>query len=109
MDLRSQALDRGIVILIKAARGESPGPESKRTDSVRASICPYRGLLHFREEDAPFFFGREAAIEGLVEGIKHHPFLALVGASGSGKSSVVRAGLVPRLGAIPAPHGNLSP
>jgi WD40 repeat protein len=98
VDLRSEVLDRGIAILIKAARGEAPGPDLQRHfDFVRASICPYRGLLHFREEDAPFFFGREAAIEGLVEAIKHHPFLALVGASGSGKSSVVRAGLVPRL------------
>jgi hypothetical protein len=98
VDFRAQTLERGIVILAKAARGEPPGPEiQKDSDSVRASICPYRGLLHFREEDAPFFFGREAAIEGLIEGVQHHPFLALVGASGSGKSSVVRAGLVPRL------------
>jgi hypothetical protein len=57
VDLRTQTLDRGIVILAKAARGEPPGPEiQKDSDSVRASICPYRGLLHFREEDAPFFF-----------------------------------------------------
>src|SRR5208283_3106316 len=71
VDLRSQVLDRGIAILIKAARGEAPGPDLQgHFDSVRASICPYRGLLHFREEDAPFFFGREAAIEGLVDGIK---------------------------------------
>jgi hypothetical protein len=98
VDLRTQTRDLGIIILAKAARGEAPGPDLQRHfDSVRASICPYRGLLHFREEDAPFFFGREAAIEGLVEGVKHHSFLALVGASGSGKSSVVRAGLVPRL------------
>jgi hypothetical protein len=98
VDLRSEVLDRGIAILIKAARGEAPGPDLQRHfDFVRASICPYRGLLHFREKDAPFFFGREAAIEGLVEAVKQHPFLALVGASGSGKSSVVRAGLVPRL------------
>ena len=63
MDLRSQALETGILILVKAARGEPPGPDLLRDfDSVRASICPYRGLLHFREEDAPFFFGREAAI-----------------------------------------------
>jgi hypothetical protein len=98
VDLRSHVLDRGIAVLIKAARGEERGPDLQRhIDSVRASICPYRGLLYFREEDAPFFFGREAAIKGLVEGIKHHSFFALVGASGSGKSSVVRAGLVPRL------------
>jgi hypothetical protein len=98
VDLRTQTLDRGIPILRKAARGESPGPDLQRDlDSVRASICPYRGLLHFREEDAPFFFGREAAINKLASAVQRQPFVAVAGASGSGKSSVVRAGLVPRL------------
>jgi hypothetical protein len=98
VDLRTQALDQGIAILAKAARGEPPGPDlRKHVDAVRASICPYRGLLHFREEDAPFFFGREAAINKLVEKVHHRPFVAAVSASGSGKSSVVRAGLVPQL------------
>ena len=84
--------------MAKAARGEPPGPEIQTNlDSVRASICPYRGLLHFREEDAPFFFGREAAIDRLADAVQRQPFVAVVGASGSGKSSVVRAGLVPRL------------
>jgi len=59
--------------------------------------CPYRGLNYFREEDADFFFGRDRVIDRLVEKVKHHTLLAVVGASGSGKSSVVRAGLVPRL------------
>jgi hypothetical protein len=93
VDLRSQVLDRGIAILIKAAHGEAPGPD----DSVRASVCPYRGLLHFREEDAPFFFGREAAVDKLASAVQRQAFVAVVGASGSGKSSVVRAGLVPSL------------
>jgi hypothetical protein len=98
VDLRTQTLDLGTAILAKAARGEAPGPDlQKHLDSVRASICPYRGLLHFREEDAPFFFGRELAIEKLLKTVQSHPFVAVVGASGSGKSSVVRAGLVPRL------------
>jgi WD40 repeat protein len=98
VDLRSQTLDLGIVILAKAARGEAPGPDlQKHLDAVRVSICPYRGLLHFREEDAPFFFGREAAIDKLIDAVQRQPFVAVVGASGSGKSSVVRAGLVPRL------------
>jgi TIR domain/AAA ATPase domain len=98
VDLRTQTLDRGIAILGKAARGESPGPDVQRDlDSVRASICPYRGLLHFREEDAPFFFGREVAIDKLASAVQRQPFVAVAGASGSGKSSVVRAGLVPRL------------
>ena len=98
VDLRTQTLDRGIAILAKAARGEAPGPDpQKPLDSIRASTCPYRGLLHFREEDAPFFFGREAAIGQLANTVQRQPFAAVVGASGSGKSSVVRAGLVPRL------------
>jgi hypothetical protein len=98
VDLRGQTHDLAIEVLAKAARGEEPGPHlQKQLAAVRASICPYRGLLHFREEDAPFFFGREAAIETLVEAVQRQPFVALVGASGSGKSSVVRAGLAPRL------------
>jgi WD40 repeat protein len=98
VDLRIQALETGIAILAKAARGEAPSPDlQKHLDAIRASICPYRGLLHFREEDAPFFFGREEAINKLSDAVQCRPFVAVVGASGSGKSSVVRAGLVPRL------------
>jgi hypothetical protein len=75
MDFRSQALDVGIAILAKAARGEKPGPDLQRhLDSVRASICPYRGLLYFREEDAPFFFGREVPIERLIDEAHPQPF-----------------------------------
>ena len=98
VDLRTRAIDQGIAILIRAARGEPPDIDLQRHfDSVRASICPYRGLLYFREEDAPFFFGREAAIEKLMDAVQRQRLVAVVGASGSGKSSVVRAGLVPRL------------
>jgi hypothetical protein len=98
VDLRTQTLDLGTAILAKAARGEPPGPDLKEhLDVVRASICPYRGLFHFREEDAAFFFGREASVDRLIDEVQRQPFVAVVGASGSGKSSVVRAGLIPRL------------
>ncbi|MGD2179027.1 MAG: BTAD domain-containing putative transcriptional regulator, partial [Anaerolineae bacterium] len=60
--------------------------------------CPYRGLAPFREEDAPFFFGREGFAEGLLRALHDRPLVAvIVGSSGSGKSSVVSAGLLPRL------------
>lgn len=59
--------------------------------------CPYRGLLAFREQDAPFFFGREAFIEQLITAVQEKQFVAIIGSSGSGKSSVVFAGLFPRL------------
>jgi len=67
VDLRIQSLDLGILILAKAVRGEAPGPDlQKHIDAVRVSICPYRGLLRFREEDTPIFFGGEAGIDKLL-------------------------------------------
>jgi len=60
--------------------------------------CPFRGLESFRPEDSEFFFGREDLTQKLVGRIRAHPFLAILGASGSGKSSLVMAGLLPALG-----------
>lgn len=59
--------------------------------------CPYRGLFAFREEDAPFFFGREDFTDQLIEAMEDRSFVAVLGSSGSGKSSVVFAGLLPHL------------
>jgi WD40 repeat protein len=59
--------------------------------------CPYRGLFHFGPEDAEFFFGREVFVSELIEAVQTRVFVPVLGASGSGKSSVVFAGLVPRL------------
>lgn len=61
------------------------------------SICPYQGLFAFTEEDAQFFFGRESFTDMLVEAVQNQPLVAVIGPSGSGKSSVVFAGLVKRL------------
>lgn len=60
-------------------------------------LNPYRGLYAFREEDAPFFFGRELFTERLVRTVQEQAMVAVVGPSGSGKSSVVFAGMIPRL------------
>ena len=59
--------------------------------------CPYRGLFAFREQDQDFFFGRESSTKTLLEDIQHNSCVAIIGASGSGKSSLVYAGLVPHL------------
>jgi WD40 repeat protein len=59
--------------------------------------APFRGLLAFDVDDAPFFFGRDREIEELLKGLRQSSFMAVVGDSGSGKSSLVRAGLVPAL------------
>lgn len=60
-------------------------------------LCPYRGLFHFGPNDADVFFGRDVFITALVESAQRRTFIPVLGASGSGKSSVVLAGLVPRL------------
>ena len=59
-----------------------------------ATECPYRGLLAFEPGDRDYFFGREAVVEELIGRLAPGRLLAVVGASGSGKSSVLRAGLV---------------
>ncbi len=59
--------------------------------------CPYRGLSAFREEEAPLFKGRETFTEQLVWATKRKPLVSVIGPSGSGKSSVVFAGLIPQL------------
>lgn len=59
--------------------------------------CPYRGLFHFGPGDAEYFFGRKSFIKTLFQATQTRNFIPLLGASGSGKSSVVFAGLVPKL------------
>ncbi|MCP4896648.1 MAG: TIR domain-containing protein, partial [bacterium] len=98
VDLRGGVDDTESMDLLAAAvRGEPPSALLERTRRAAAEVCPYRGLEVFREEDAPFFFGREAFTEKLCAAVATQPLVAVVGRSGSGKSSVVRAGLVPSL------------
>ncbi len=81
-----------------------------------ATVCPYPGLPAFEREDADRFFGRERVVDDLVQRLRSQAFVALVGASGSGKSSVLRAGLSAAWGGAtvmtpgaepePAPNGS---
>lgn len=59
--------------------------------------APYKGLYPFTTADAPLFYGRESITQKLVERLQATHFLALVGASGSGKTSLISAGLTPVL------------
>lgn len=56
---------------------------------------PYPGLLAFTEADAERFFGREAEVEALWEKIQRQKLLAVIGPSGVGKTSFLRAGVIP--------------
>ncbi|MGQ0602140.1 MAG: NACHT and WD repeat domain-containing protein, partial [Anaerolineales bacterium] len=73
-------------------------------------LSPYKGLEYFDEKDAEWFFGREALTAALVNRLREQRLLIVVGASGSGKSSLVRAGLLPALRqGAPLTDGTLPP
>jgi len=82
--------------LVCGIRGQEPGPAPDQ--AVYEGECPYRGLRVFDVQHAPFFFGREALTGWLLDGLRGDSrFLAIIGPSGSGKSSLARAGLVAAL------------
>jgi len=65
--------------------------------SVVSKVSPYRGLEVFDEDHAQYYFGRSTDVQNLLERLKTSRVLAVIGPSGSGKSSLVRAGLIPAL------------
>jgi eukaryotic-like serine/threonine-protein kinase len=69
----------------------------RRTLELQLDESPYAGLSSFQENDAPKFFGRNQEIAAMVTRIRDRPMMAVVGSSGVGKSSFVRAGVVPAL------------
>ena len=89
--------DRGAGQAARHSAGLAPAEPAKPAGPIPP--CPYPGLASFGPEDAFRFFGREQAVSALVTAAAKRSFTALVGASGSGKSSVVLAGLAPKLSA----------
>ena len=90
-----QELERAILVQ-DPALSKPPPAEPAALRAVRAD-CPYKGLAPFEPEDAELFSGRERLTEELTARLAEAPLLALVGSSGSGKSSLLRAGLIPAL------------
>ncbi|MBF9129980.1 hypothetical protein I0C86_13560 [Plantactinospora sp. S1510] len=84
----------------RIAREELPGDGNAGTLG-RDDDAPYQGLLAYGPERADWFFGREDVVDDLRRRLAGSRFVALFGASGSGKSSVLRAGLVPSVTARP--------
>jgi len=78
----------------KEAVEESAGDGSRDEDG---SLTPYRGLARFETRDRGLFFGREQLTADLVDLLRRRRFAAVFGPSGSGKSSLLRAGLIPVL------------
>lgn len=66
-------------------------------DEPDLNIPPYPGMVAFKETDASRFFGREEEIDQCIRSIRNEGILVLIGASGCGKSSLARAGVIPKL------------
>ena len=86
-------LAAGVVALQDRRRREDA------TVAVDPTACPYKGLTSFGQGDAELFFGRERLVAEIVARLPGSRLVGIVGASGSGKSSVLRAGLLPALSA----------
>ena len=83
--------------------GQASVPVALRTAATALRLvesgdaCPFVGLATFGVTDADVFFGRERLVSEMVARLAEHGFLGVIGPSGSGKSSAVRAGLVPAI------------
>ena len=86
----------GSVVDLQSARERARASAATATRDAPV-VCPYKGLAAFDADDAEYFFGRERLVAELVAHLVGAPLLAVVGPSGSGKSSVLRAGLLPAL------------
>jgi len=94
VDLRAGAADAlAATDLVRALRGADVPAGLPAEEGV----APYRGLEAFREEDAALYFGRERDVARVLERLRVSRFVAVVGPSGSGKSSLVQAGVLPAL------------
>jgi WD40 repeat protein/DNA-binding SARP family transcriptional activator len=87
----------GSVVDLQSARERADLVARRDDGGAVPVVCPYKGLATFEAEDAEYFFGRERLVAELAARLVGAPLLAVVGPSGSGKSSVVRAGLLPAL------------
>jgi HEAT repeat protein len=80
----------------------APEPGDRSNPAVWQG-SPFPGLRPFTPDDAPIFFGRGRSVDAVIERMGSSRFVAIVGSSGSGKSSLVGAGLIPRLSKLALP------
>ena len=83
---------QGVIDVLAVPKGVN-----EHQQSLDLGICPYMGLKAFGEDTAEYFYGREALVQKMLNQINHKLTMAVVGASGSGKSSAVQAGLMAQL------------
>jgi WD40 repeat protein/class 3 adenylate cyclase len=109
--VESELVTNVVDLQVARERSKQFGPEAVAEASAPEPeapvICPFKGLATFDASDADFFYGRERLVAELVARLVGTSFLGVVGPSGSGKSSAVRAGLIPAIatGVLPGSDG----
>src|SRR5512140_914502 len=88
---------RGAVVNIKSTIVSNADVKDIESLPPEPGEPPYQGMQYFDEKDSDRFFGRETLTAKIVGRLAKTRFLAIIGASGSGKSSLVRAGVIPAL------------
>ena len=96
---RAAAGRRELAVQQRVVAGSVLALRAAQTGAVHDGelVCPYKGLATFGADDAAFYRGRDRLVAELVARLVGAPMLLIVGPSGSGKSSVLRAGLLPAL------------
>jgi Tfp pilus assembly protein PilF len=108
IDARADKFENAVQEAVRALKGLLPNTAVEMNPHASSAGAPpvelpslrnpFKGLNAFRSEDRADFFGRDTLIQEMADALKTYPaFLAVIGASGSGKSSVVMAGLLPQL------------
>jgi DNA-binding SARP family transcriptional activator len=87
------------VLELQHARTQRTAEEPAHAHRLPLPVCPYKGLAAYGPDDAAYFVGRERLVAETLARLVGAELLAVVGPSGSGKSSLVRAGLLPALAA----------
>ena len=102
-----QQLERAILLQDASLEPAPNRPAEVASGPGGVQLCPFKGLAPFDVADAEYFFGRERLVADLVARVVDSPLVGVVGPSGSGKSSILRAGLLAALaaGALPGSEG----
>ncbi len=84
---------RGLIEVLPEKNRHRSNRDQDDSTILDIGVCPYMGLQPFTIDNAQYFYGRETLVQKLINQINHQTTLAVIGASGSGKSSIVQAGL----------------
>ena len=102
-ELQQPLFEQGGSEIVITQQSEYSLPKSEsisvisRLKQYSFNFCPYRGPQPFEEKHADYYFGRESLIQKVLQTLQNRNLCALIGASGSGKTSLLQAGIIPRL------------